>query len=289
MGDRVTASDLFRHIGHSTHLVVIDGIRVLTDPWVSEPADRVLRHSVAPEPLPDAINLVLVSHEHEDHFDLAALRQIARSAKPGQGTTVASGATVIVPRQAMADALRDFGFARVIVPRDDGPIAFGPLTLRCPAGKHLVPEIVFHVSGSRGAFFFGGDTELTPALERFAASHPAEFALLPAERSTFFGKRSVMPPEDARRLADRLGARRCVLTHHESHVSRLDPRGWPFSWLVRIDVATQAELDDRFVIPTPGLELPLFEEPRVEESSSTSTARTRGTLAADAAPTRIAR
>lgn len=158
--------DTFRHIGHSTHLVVVDGIRILTDPWVSEPADRVLRHSVAPAALPDDIDLILVSHEHEDHFDLEALRQIARGAKPGQGKTV------IVPRQEMADALRDSGFARVIVPRDDGPIAFGPLTMRCPAGKHLVPEIVFHVSGSRGAFFFGGDTELTPGLEQFAANHP---------------------------------------------------------------------------------------------------------------------
>jgi len=224
------------HVGHSTHLLVLEGIRVLTDPWVTEPADRCLFHEPAPAPLPTDVDLVLITHAHGDHFDPAALARLDR------------GATVIVPEQHLAQAIRGLRFARVLVPVDDGPLPFGPIKLRAPEGRHLVPERVFHLESANGAVFFGGDTERTPQLDAFAAEHRAAFAILPAERSTILGKRSVMPPEDARALADRLQASRCVLTHHESRASRRHPLGW----LVRIDIARDDELDARFVRPRPG-------------------------------------
>src|SRR5262249_43705368 len=30
------------HVGHATHWIVLEGVRILTDPWLSEPADRTL-------------------------------------------------------------------------------------------------------------------------------------------------------------------------------------------------------------------------------------------------------
>jgi L-ascorbate metabolism protein UlaG (beta-lactamase superfamily) len=230
------AAEGFHHVGHSTHLLALEGLKILTDPWITEPADRCLWHDPAPAPLPTDVDLVLITHAHGDHFDPGALSRIDR------------GATVIVPEQRLAEAIRELRFARVLAPVDDGPLLFGPVKVRAPEGRHLVPERVFHVEGARGAVFFGGDTERTPQLDAFAADHPAAFAILPAERSTILGRRSVMPPEDARAVADRLRATRCVLTHHESRASRRHPLGW----LVKIDVARDDELDARFVRPRPG-------------------------------------
>ena len=33
------------HVGNSTHFIVLEGVAILTDPWVSEPADHILIES----------------------------------------------------------------------------------------------------------------------------------------------------------------------------------------------------------------------------------------------------
>jgi N-acyl-phosphatidylethanolamine-hydrolysing phospholipase D len=72
-------------IGHSTFLLQIGGINVLTDPMFSERASPVQfagpRRLVPPgltlDALP-ALDLVLQSHNHYDHFDDASIRALAR-------------------------------------------------------------------------------------------------------------------------------------------------------------------------------------------------------------------
>ena len=36
------------HVGHSTHLVCVDGLRFLTDPWFDDPAFGALAHERGP-------------------------------------------------------------------------------------------------------------------------------------------------------------------------------------------------------------------------------------------------
>ncbi len=70
MGDRLT------FLGHSTVLVDLDGVRVLTDPLLGHLAGGAIwRH--APAVLSDALDglaAVFISHGHLDHLDLASLR-----------------------------------------------------------------------------------------------------------------------------------------------------------------------------------------------------------------------
>src|SRR5262245_19566510 len=68
------------HVGHATHWIVLEGVSFLTDPWIAEPADRTLAHSVAPAPFPTRPDVVLITHGHEDHFDPVALGRLDRSA-----------------------------------------------------------------------------------------------------------------------------------------------------------------------------------------------------------------
>ncbi len=63
------------YLGHSTVVIELDGVRVLTDPILRRRVGPLVR---AAPPLPaDAwsdIDLVLLSHSHWDHLDLGSLR-----------------------------------------------------------------------------------------------------------------------------------------------------------------------------------------------------------------------
>src|SRR5262245_48691810 len=76
-------------IGHATLLVQLDGINVLTDPQWSEHAGpwpwvgpkRLNPPGVALEALPP-IHIVVISHDHYDHLDLATVKRLAGAHDP---------------------------------------------------------------------------------------------------------------------------------------------------------------------------------------------------------------
>ncbi len=76
-------------LGHSTVLVEIDGLRVLTDPvWGPRASPSRLAGPKRFQPVPVAlkalppIDLVLVSHDHYDHLDYPTIRELAKSNVP---------------------------------------------------------------------------------------------------------------------------------------------------------------------------------------------------------------
>jgi L-ascorbate metabolism protein UlaG (beta-lactamase superfamily) len=76
-------------VGHSTLLVQLDGVSLLTDPQWSERASpftwagprRVTPPALRFEDLPP-IDLVLVSHDHYDHLDVATVRRLWATHRP---------------------------------------------------------------------------------------------------------------------------------------------------------------------------------------------------------------
>ncbi len=85
-------------IGHSTFLLQLGGTTVLTDPIFAERAGpfgrlgprRVRPPALALEELP-RVDVVLVSHNHYDHLDLAALRWLAAARRPLFVSTLGNG------------------------------------------------------------------------------------------------------------------------------------------------------------------------------------------------------
>jgi L-ascorbate metabolism protein UlaG (beta-lactamase superfamily) len=76
-------------LGHSTVLLEIDGLRVLTDPvWSlrASPSQHIgpKRFQPVPVALRDLppVDLVLVSHDHYDHLDYRTIRELARRDAP---------------------------------------------------------------------------------------------------------------------------------------------------------------------------------------------------------------
>jgi L-ascorbate metabolism protein UlaG (beta-lactamase superfamily) len=76
-------------LGHSTVLIEIDGLRVLTDPvWGPRASPSRLAGPKRFQPVPVAlralppIDLVLLSHDHYDHLDYPTVRELARMGVP---------------------------------------------------------------------------------------------------------------------------------------------------------------------------------------------------------------
>ena len=225
------------HIGNSTHWIVLEGVAILTDPWVQEPADGIVAHRVPPVPFPADPDVVLISHSHGDHFDPAALAQLD------------PGASVVLPEGRLASRATAIGFRDVRAVRPGQRLEdVRGLSIDVVKGRHTVPEVCYRVERRGRAFFFGGDTMLTPEIEALAARKPVAFAVLPGERSSLLGLQFVMTPEEAVGLARRLGASRAVLTHHEQKVVRR----WPFGWAVRVPAPDRGEFPDWFKVPVPG-------------------------------------
>lgn len=67
-------------IGHSTFLIRVAGVTILTDPifgYLSFLFPRLTRPGIQLEQLPP-IDVILISHNHFDHLDVRSLRRIAR-------------------------------------------------------------------------------------------------------------------------------------------------------------------------------------------------------------------
>ncbi len=76
-------------LGHSTLLIEIDGVRVLTDPvWGPRASPSRLAGPKRFQPVPVSlramppVDLVIVSHDHYDHLDYPTIRELAKSSVP---------------------------------------------------------------------------------------------------------------------------------------------------------------------------------------------------------------
>jgi L-ascorbate metabolism protein UlaG (beta-lactamase superfamily) len=163
--------DSLRWIGHSTALVELDGVRLLTDPLLRERVVMLRRAEPLDFESLEDLDAVLISHIHYDHLDLGSLRRL-RGPK-----------TVVVPRGAGA-LLRRRIPASVEELGVDEVVEVGPLTVKAVAAEHdssrlfgkKTDALGYVVSGSRRIYFLG-DTDLFPELEDAAPG--TDVALIP--------------------------------------------------------------------------------------------------------------
>ena len=168
-------------LGHSTVLVELDGVRLLTDPVLSRRVTYLRRHAAALE-APRDLDAMLVSHAHWDHLDVRTLARIGRTLP------------VVLPRGA-GRLLRRRGFTRVIELDAGEETRFGTVVVRAVPAEHDASRgplglrsqaLGFVISGSR-TIYFAGDTDLFEGMTELAPAVDA--ALLPV---TGWGPR--LPP-----------------------------------------------------------------------------------------------
>lgn len=224
-------------IGHATALVQTQGLNILTDPIWSDRAgpfgfgpQRVAAPGVAFEDLPK-IDLILVSHNHYDHMDLATLKRLWDRDRPVIVTSLGNDSVIAgagIPAHAL-DWQQALTLTQAGVEREEGVPRCDPVGA-CPGDRATVAVTRNHHWGSRwfadrnralwssfvvrlpgGNLFFAGDTGLGdgkwPA--EAAALGPIRLALIPIGAFRFqpgqMASGSHIGPRDALRVWSGLG------------------------------------------------------------------------------------
>ena len=163
--------DSLRWIGHSTVLVELDGVRILTDPLLRERIVMLRRSEpLDPGSLED-LDAVLISHIHYDHLDLGSLRRLDNPK------------AIVAPRGA-GGLLRRRLSASVQELEIGDEIEIGSLSVKAVHAEHdsarlfgmKTDALGYVVSGTKKVYFLG-DTDLFPALAD--ASPDSDVALIP--------------------------------------------------------------------------------------------------------------
>jgi L-ascorbate metabolism protein UlaG (beta-lactamase superfamily) len=158
-------------LGHSTVLVEIDGVRVLTDPvWGLRASPSQLAGPKRFQPMPVAlkdlppIDAVLISHDHYDHLDRATL------------VSMKEWRTLFVCPLGVGAHLESWGIPKELIREVDWweRVAIGPHTIvatpaRHASGRHLFDKDAtlwasYAVIGPEHRVWFSGDTGLFPGM-----------------------------------------------------------------------------------------------------------------------------
>lgn len=203
-------------IGHATMLVQADGLNILTDPVWSDRAgpfgfgpQRVAEPGVRFEDLPK-IDLVLVSHNHYDHMDLATLARLWQRDRPIIVTSL--GNDSVIGQAGVPTHALDWG-QRLAVRPDVGVTVTRNhhWSSRWFADRNRALWSSFVVQLPHGNILFAGDTGLGdgkwPA--EAAALGPIRLALIPIGAFRFeegqMASGSHVGPREAIRVWDGLG------------------------------------------------------------------------------------
>ena len=152
-------------VGHSTLLVQIDGLNVLTDPMWGERASPVsfagprrwVPPAVAFDELPP-IDVVVLSHNHYDHLDAPTVRRLIARAPEAHWLAPLGVADFVRARGAMKVEELDWWDERMV----------GPLRFTCTPAQHFSARGLgdrnrtlwasWSIAGASRRVHFGGDT-----------------------------------------------------------------------------------------------------------------------------------
>jgi L-ascorbate metabolism protein UlaG (beta-lactamase superfamily) len=211
-------------IGHASVLVQTQGLNILIDPVWSERAGpfglgpkRVTAPGVRFEDLP-RIDLVLVSHNHYDHMDLATLKRLWARDKPLIVTSLGNDSIlrdVGVPARA-----RDWGGRVTIKPGVDVVVMRSHhWSSRWFTDRNRALWSGFTVTMPGGNLYYPGDTGAGDLgwIDDARALGPIRLALLPIGAFRFVpGQMAIgshVGPVDAVEIFERLGAARAIPVH----------------------------------------------------------------------------
>ena len=219
-------------VGHATFLLQVEGLNVLTDPVFSRRVspfrfagpERLAPLGLTLQELPP-IDLVLLSHNHYDHLDEAAVKTLARD--HAQLTFVvplgvkkwftARGISRVVELDWWQSCT--VGTAKITALPAQHFSGRGPFDRNATLWCSLLLEVPGRddraQSGSR-KIYFAGDTGYSKDFADIGAAHPGiDLALLPigAYEPNWFMRSVHVNPEEAVRIFQDLGAAQAVAMH----------------------------------------------------------------------------
>lgn len=161
-----------RFLGHATALIEINGVRILTDPFLRARLGPLERHGPLPDPADLEVDVVVISHGHPDHFDARSI-----AALPGRPM-------VVVPRGLGRIVDGDTSIGGDVTEVSAGEsIEIAGLTIRAVPARHWIApraaraEPVGYVLDGGARVYFAGDTGRFDGMRDLAGS--VDVALLP--------------------------------------------------------------------------------------------------------------
>jgi L-ascorbate metabolism protein UlaG (beta-lactamase superfamily) len=194
--DAVSGLGKVTWLGHSTALIEMDGVRVLTDPVLRGRVAH-LRRVPATGSVPKNVDAVLVSHAHRDHLDVPSLARFGRDLR------------IVVPEGA-GRALRRRGFRQVGEVAAGQEVRVARVVVRATRANHGAHAVGYVVGGSR-LVYFAGDTDVFAEMSDLAPG--LDLALLPVWGWGRRVGRGHMDPRRAARALQLLRPRVAVPIH----------------------------------------------------------------------------
>ncbi len=220
-------------LGHSTVLLKVDGVTILTDPVFSARVGlnfgpvtigikRLVEVALGLEDLPP-IDLIVLSHAHMDHFDVPSLRHLENAGT--RVVTAAATSDLLRPRRyAEVHELRwresaNAGVARVTA----FEVAHWGARMRSDVHRGYNGYVI-EVGNRR--IVFGGDTAYTDCFKQIRSSKTVDLAIMPIGAYDPW-IRVHCNPEQAWTMANDAGAEYVLPVHHQtfalSRESKLEP------------------------------------------------------------------
>jgi L-ascorbate metabolism protein UlaG (beta-lactamase superfamily) len=228
-------------LGHSTVLLKLDGVTILTDPVFSQriglnlgPLTIGMKRLVLPalslKEMPKEIprpDIVLLSHAHMDHFDLPSLRALE------------SKATHVVTASKTSDLLRMKRFARVDELGWGASTRVGDVNVSAFEVRHWGARMQsdtyrgyngYVIETPRFRVLFGGDTAMTRAFSNLRSARKFDLAIMPIGAYDPW-IRAHCTPEEALAMANDAGAEVILPVHHQTFQLSREPRREPIERL----------------------------------------------------------
>jgi L-ascorbate metabolism protein UlaG (beta-lactamase superfamily) len=210
-------------VNHSTFLLQLDGINILTDPIWSNRASPVnwagpVRHrspGILFSDLPP-IDLVLLSHDHYDHMDIPTLRRLAQEHRPTIYTGLKNAR--VLARHGIGNVV-ELDWWQEAAARSDMWVTAVPaqhFSGRSPLSTDTTLWCGFVVQGKDATIYFAGDTGAGPHIAEIAQHFPEiDLAIFPigAFRPEWFMGEVHMSPSDAVQAHATVGAWVSVASH----------------------------------------------------------------------------
>jgi L-ascorbate metabolism protein UlaG (beta-lactamase superfamily) len=218
-------------IGHATVMLTTPRTRILTDPcfahwlWGLRRVEPVV---VDPGDLAK-VDLILISHAHQDHLHLPSLRRLPRSA------------TVVAPTGCL-DLIEPLGFANLRGLEPGGAHVFADVTVTALPARHdgrrspLDPRwrgaLGFLIKTADVTAYYAGDTGYFSGFADLGRRFQPDVALLPIAGYLPLPQRTEhMSPLDAIAAFEELGARLLVPIGHRAFPLGYEDLDAPAAWL----------------------------------------------------------
>jgi L-ascorbate metabolism protein UlaG (beta-lactamase superfamily) len=224
-------------LGHSTVLLKIDGVTIITDPVFSSriglgfgPITIGLKRIVAPalglseSPQPD---LILLSHAHMDHFDLPSLR------------TLESNKTTVVAASKTSDLLRGKRYGAVHELAWGESVQVGDIRVQAFQVKHWGARMQrdtwrgfngYVIESPRFRVLFAGDTAMTDTFRDLHTARGFDLAIMPIGAYDPW-IHAHCTPEQALAMANQAGADLILPVHHKTFQLSREPYSAPIERL----------------------------------------------------------